>query len=434
MTPVPPPVPNELLTTNMDRKLEKKRLHPVSKIAVVVLAAAVFAVVIYHVVRAGQVSTFAVSRDQVTISTVSEGVFLDFVPVRGSVMPLKTVYLDAIEGGRVEKRLVEEGSLVEAGQPILELSNTSLQLDVISREAEVTEQLNNLRNTRLATEQNRLKLKSDLVEIDYQLVRLGRLAESRRQLFEQGLIARKDYEDVVDELQYYRNRRAVTLESQEQDERLRQSQIRSLEAGIEQLQKNLEIARRNLESLTIRAPVSGRLTALNAEIGESKDRGERLGQIDDIDNFKVTAHVDEFYINRVQPGQMAELTHSGETYQLTVIKVYSQVRDGQFEVDLAFTSRQPENLRRGQTLPLRLSLGDATRALLLPRGGFFQDTGGNWAFVIDESGRYAHKRTLRLGRRNPDYFEVLEGLRSGDRVITSEYGAFAKMDRIALGN
>jgi HlyD family secretion protein len=375
-------------------------------------------------------STYTVERDQVTISTVKSGVFADFIPIRASVTPLTTVYLDAIEGGRVEKRLVEEGSFVEKDQPLLELSNTGLQLDVIAREAEVSEQLNNLRNTQLAIEQNRLSLKSSLVDIDYQIVRLTRLADQRRQLFEKGLIARKDYEDTVDELAYQRNRGAVALESQEQDDRMRKAQLSSLQAGVEQLQRNLLIARKNLEYLTIRAPISGKLTALKAEMGESKERGERLGQIDNLDRFKLTAHVDEYYLSRTQTGQTAVLSLDAKDYLLTVTKVYSEVREGQFEVELAFARESPPRLRRGQTFEVRVALGDSSQALLLPRGGFMQDTGGHWAFVLDKSGDFAERRALRLGRRNPEHFEVIGGLAAGDRVITSAYGAFAKMDRI----
>jgi HlyD family secretion protein len=378
------------------------------------------------------VRSFAIAAELVTVETAETGTFLDFVPIRGSVTPLNTVYLDAIEGGRVEGVFVEEGAVVEAGDPIVELSNTTLQLDVISREAQVSEQLNNLRNTRLAMEQNRLSLKSTLVEMDYQITRLTRLAERRADLFERGLIARQDYEDVADELEYYENRREVTIESQEVDERMRVAQIESLESAVAQLERNLEIARANLENLVIKAPIEGQLTSLDAEIGESKARGQRLGQIDDVDDFKVTALVDEFYVTRTRAGQSAEFDLSRETYPLEVTKVYPEIRDGQFEIDLEFAGPPPANLRRGQTLQIRVALGDSSEALLLPRGGFFQDTGGNWAFVLDASGEAAVKRNLRLGRRNPEYFEVLEGLEPGDRVITSAYTSYMDMDRVEL--
>lgn len=415
----------------MDRKLEPPRLSPL-KLAAGAAALAAGGAALYYFAQTSGVRSFAVERERVTIASAQAGRFLDFIPIRGNVTPLTTVYLDAIEGGRVETVHREEGGLVEQGEPIVELGNTALQLDVISREAQVSEQINNLRNTRLAMEQNRLALRSELVEIDYQITRLTRLAERRRALVDDGLVSLEEYEATVDELEYYRNRREVTVESQQSDARMRLAQIDSLEASIDQLERNLTIARRNLENLTITAPIAGRLTALDAEVGQSKARGERLGRIDAVDDFKVTAQVDEFYLTRTRSGQRAEFTLGGEPYTLTVDKVYPQVQEGQFQVDLAFDGPAPANLRRGQTLQIRLELGDPGRALLLARGGFYQDTGGNWAFVLDESGDYAERRPIRLGRRNPEHFEVLEGLEAGDRVITSEYGAFTDMDRVVL--
>jgi HlyD family secretion protein len=417
----------------MDRKIER-RPRRLLWAAVTVVSLTLVTSLTIAFVRASGVRTFAVERERVTISNVSSGTFHDFIPIRGNVAPLDVVYLDAIEGGRVEKILAEEGAFLEKGQPVLELSNTALQLDVISREAEVTEQLNNLRNTRLAIEQNKLTLKSTLVEMDYQIARLGRLAQRRGELAERGLIARQDYEDTADELAYYRNRREVTLQAQEQDDRMRLAQIASLETGVEQLQKNLAIARGNLDSLVIKAPIAGQLTSLDVEVGEAKKPAERLGQIDDVDDYKITAAIDEFYVTRVQRGQTAEATIDGTAYALTIAKQYPQIENGQFQVDLEFSGAAPTNIRRGQTLQMRLALGDSATALLLPRGPFFDDTGGNWVFALDSSGSYAEKRAVRLGRKNPDSVEVLEGLAEGERAITSEYASFTAMDRIAFKN
>jgi HlyD family secretion protein len=414
----------------MDRKIEKSRRPLLIKLGLFVVLGSGLAVAGYRVLQDSAVATFRVDRERVTIAAVTKGTFEDFIPVRGSVTPLKSVFLDAIEGGRVEKIFVENGALVHAGQEILELSNTALQLDVISREAQVSEQLNNLRNTRLAMEQNRLSLKSQLVDIDYQIVRLERLVERRKELAEQKMIPQADYIDTLDELQYQRKRREVTIESQQQDETMRLAQIESLESGVEQLQRNLEIARSNLDNLVITAPISGQLSSFDAELGQSKARGETLGQIDDVDDFKLSVLIDEFYVTRTREGQYAEFTLSGKPYELRISRVYPQVVNGQFEVDMEFVADVPADIRRGQTLQIRVQLGDAETALLLPRGGFFQDTGGNWAFVLDASGDFAVKRDLRLGRRNPEYFEVLEGLEEGERVITSEYAAYAQMERI----
>lgn len=415
---------------SMDRKIEKDRRPLLIKAALGVVLAGGLGWLGMGALQDSAIATFRVDRDKVTISEVSTGTFEDFIPVRGSVTPLTSVFLDAVEGGRVEKIHVRNGALVKAGDPLIELSNTNLQLDVISREAQVSEQLNNLRNTRLAMEQNRLSLKSQLVDIDYNLIRLERLAERQRQLAERGLLSQADYQATTDELEYQRRRREVTIESQQQDELMRQSQIASLEDTVEQLQTNLEFARRNLDSLIVTAPITGQLSSFDAELGQSKQPGQTLGQIDDVDDFKLKVLIDEFYVTRTQEGQYGEFTLSGRTWPLRIARVYPQVVNGQFEVDMEFTAGTPPDIRRGQTLQTRVQLGDASEALLLARGGFFQDTGGNWAFVLDDTGQYAYKREITLGRRNPEYFEVLDGLEAGERVLTSEYAAYATMDRI----
>jgi HlyD family secretion protein len=414
----------------MDRRIEKSRKPLLIKLGI----AAVLGVGLLWFARGAltdaAIPTFRVDRERVSIAAVSSGNFEDFIPVRGTVTPATSVFLDAVEGGRVEKLFVKNGAQVHAGQPLVELSNTTLQLDVISREAQVSEQLNNLRNTRLAMEQNRLALKRELVEIDYQIQRLETLDARQEQLYSRGLLSQATFDDAKDELRYYRQRREVTIESQQQDESMRMAQIESLESGVAQLQKNLEIARRNLDSLVITAPIAGQLSSFSAELGQSKQRGETLGQIDDVDDFKLSVQVDEFYVTRTREGLQGEFTLAGKNYPLRVSRVYPQVVSGQFEVDMAFSGTVPPDIRRGQTLQIRMQLGDANAALLLPRGGFFQDTGGNWAFVLDAEGRYAYRRDISLGRRNPEYFEVLSGLEAGEEVIVSEYAAFAEMQRI----
>jgi HlyD family secretion protein len=308
-----------------------------------------------------------------------------------------------------------------------------LQLDVIAREAEVSEQLNNLRNTQLAIEQNRLKLKSDLIEIDYEIKRLTRLVARYEELQGNQFISKIEYEDSRDELQYYKSRREVTRESQEQDEKIRFAQIEQLDNSVEHLEKNLILARANLDNLLIRAPRSGQLTSMDAEIGESKGRGERLGQIDDVDRFKATALVNEFYLNRVRNGQQALLEIDGRDYRLEVSKIYPEVQASQFEVDFRFIGGAPPNIRRGQTLQLRLVLGDTTdRATLLSNGPFFNDTGGAWVFVLDPDGKVATRRTVQLGRRNPSTIEVEAGLVPGDEVIISSYANFIEVDRLFI--
>ena len=414
----------------MDRRIERKSKRPLYVGAGVAFAAALL---VAFWLSDGTSTSFTLDGQRIRTAEVTTGMYEDYIPLRASVEPERTVYLDAIEGGRVEAILVEEGAFVEEGQPLIDLSNTSLQLDVIAREAEVSEQLNNLRNTQLAIEQNRLKLKSDLIEIDYQITRLDRLVTRYEELEGNQFISRTEYEDSRDELEYWRNKRVVTRESQAQDEKIRMAQIEQLESSVAQLEKNLILARANLDNLLIRAPRNGQLTSLDAEIGESKARGERLGQIDDIDRFKATALVNEFYLNRVRLGQPALLEIGGREYRLEVSKVYPEVEASQFEVDLRFIGEAPDDIRRGQTLQLRLVLGDtAEQATLLANGPFFNDTGGAWVFVLDADGKVATRREVTLGRRNPNLIEVEGGLLPGDEVIISSYANFIEVDRLYI--
>lgn len=378
-------------------------------------------------------TSFTLDGQRIRTAEVSNGMYEDYIPLRASVEPEKTVYLDAIEGGRVEAILVEEGAFVEQGQPLIDLSNTSLQLDVIAREAEVSEQLNNLRNTQLAIEQNKLKLKGDLIEIDYQIIRLTRLVNRYEELEGNQFISKTDYENSNDELEYWKKRRVVTEESQAQDEVVRLAQIEQLNNSVQQLEKNLTLARGNLDNLLIRAPRAGQLTSMNAEIGESKARGERLGQIDDVDRFKATALVNEFYLSRVRIGQQAQLEINGRDYRLEISKIYPEVQAAQFEVDLRFIGEAPTDIRRGQTLQLRLVLGDSNeRAVLLANGPFFNDTGGAWVFVLSPDGKTATRRSVQLGRRNPNMIEVDSGLIPGDEVIISSYANFIEVERLFI--
>jgi HlyD family secretion protein len=416
----------------MDRPIERRQGW---RRWAVVLIGLVFLAGVAWIATRDHSTSFTLDGQRIRTATVSTGVFEDYIPLRASVEPERSVFLDAIEGGRVEKLMVEEGAMVTEGQPLLELSNTSLQLDVIAREAEVSEQLNNLRNTELAIEQNRLSLKRDLVEIDYQVRRLTRLVDRFRALDGNEYISRNEYEDAKDELLYWQARREVTLESQAQDERIRLAQMQQLRASVNQLEQNLTLARSNLDNLLVRAPRSGQLTSFTAEIGESKARGERLGQIDDVDRFKTSALVNEFYLDRVRVGQRARLALNGEDFELEVSKVYPEVNAAQFRIDLRFVENTPDNIRRGQTLAMRLALSDSLEEVtLLPNGAFFADTGGAWVFVLNREGTLASRRTVEVGRRNPSQIEVLSGLIPGDRVVISSYSNFITVDQLRIDN
>jgi len=412
----------------MDRKIEKKRTGPFLKIAIAVF----FLSGGYWLAASTDFSgnSLKLDKEKLRISEVKFEVLEDYIPIRGRIEPSRTVYLDAVEGGRVEEIFIEEGVKVEKGDVILRLSNTNLQLDVISREAQVSEQLNNLRNTRLAIEKEALSLKSELVEIDYQLTKLKRRVAQRKALFEKKLISEDDYLATEDELKYFVKRRELVIERQDTDKKVREVQLSQLESSVEQLQQNLVVARKNLDSLTVKAPVAGRLTALDVELGESKSRGQRFGQVDNLDNFKVSALVDEFYVSRISRGLQALAKVGGEEFKLEISKVYSQVTSGQFEVEMKFVNALPKKIRRGQTLSIKLQLDEGERVLVVDKGGFVQETGGNWVFVLSENGEVAQKKMISPGKSNPDFLEVKEGLSLGDKVVVSSYTGYEKRDKL----
>jgi len=414
----------------MDRRIEKKT--PIGRKLMYVgagMLALLFAWWLISTLLGGR--SLSINSERIAVSDVTVGTFEDFVPLRGRLVPRSTVYLDAVEGGRVDRVLVEDGTVVAAGDPIVVLSNTNLQLEVLGREAAVTEQLNFMRTLELQLEQNRLSHKRNLVEIDYQIIRLTRSIERQQELAAKDLVSQSTIDELQDELTYYGNRRDVTLESQATDARLQEQQLRQLRTAGSQLETSLALARKNLDDLNVRAPVAGKLSGFNVEVGESIERGGRLGQIDDPDTYKLNVRIDEFYLGRVDIAQTATATHNGRDYELRIAKIYPQVNEGQFEVDMMF-GEEPVGLRRGQTLQLRLTLGDNSDALLIPNGSFYQETGGNWVFVVSPNGAEAVKRTVRLGRRNTDFIEVLDGLEPGEQVITSPYTSFAGMDRLVL--
>ncbi len=415
----------------MDRKIEKKKWPP-KRIAGLAAVGLFVILVLYVFLFRLSKSTLNVKTERITISTVTRGPFQEFIPIMGNVLPINTFYLNAVEGGRVEEIYLEAGTLVKEGDEILKLANTNLLLDIMWREAELFQQSNNLRNTRLSMEQYRLRLNQDLAEINNQLRQQKRTYERYKELVKDNLISKHEYELAKDQYEYLIKKKELTIESQRNDLEFRLGQIDALEASLKRMQDNLEIVKQKQDNLTIRAPVSGHLTALNAEIGQSKSPGQPLGQIDVLEGFRVRAAIDEHYIARIETGRTGEFDFAGKSYGLVIKKIYPEVIDGRFEVDMEFVDGGPEEITRGQTLHIRLELGDISEAILLPRGGFYQTTGGNWAYVVDESENVATKRKIRLGRQNPQVFEVLEGLGPGDRVITSSYESFGNMDRLVL--
>ena len=414
---------------SMDRVIEAPSRRRRWAIAIaVILTLAVAAVWTTH--QAGR--SLTVSGSRIVLSPVESGVFEDTIPVRARVAPLTTVFLDAVQGGRVEEILVEDGSSVVAGQPLVRLSNSDLQLSVMSTESRVMEQLNSMRDQELRLEQNRLGHKRTLVDVDYEIRRLTREIKRQDQLLAQGLTAKGDYDDLVDQLAYNRALREVTVESQATDERLMAAQLDFFRENTGVMEQNLRFARDSLKELEIKAPVDGKLSGFDMEIGQNVSRGNRIGQVDHADSFKLVADIDEFYLNRTDIGQVVSFTRNGRERALRVSKIYPNVEAGQFEIDMQFVGDAPTDLRRGQTIQAKLTLGDATEALLIPNGSFYQDTGGKWIFVASPDGSTAVKREVKLGRRNTDYIEVLDGLEAGEIVITSPYSGFRDMDLLVL--
>jgi HlyD family secretion protein len=411
----------------MDRKIPPQS-NLLKRVGLLLTGLSAIALLVYGLFSAPSGKALSVTTDRIAISTVKSGIFEDFIPIRGRVTPAKTVYLDAVEGGTVERILVEDGASLKAGELIVELSNASLQLSVLGNEARVAEQLNNMRSIELSLEQNRLEHKRNLVDIRYQIKLLGRQVSQEQSLVKTGAVSQSAFDDTYDTLDWYKSRLALTLESQQSDARMQTDQLVFLKDTTKRLEGSLAISRQNLDNMNVRAPVDGTLSGFNVEVGQSIGRGERLGQIDTPNDFKVTAFIDEFYLGRVDIGQQATY----DNYAMFVSKVYPQVQNGQFEVDFKFTQTQPAGIRRGQTIPTKLTLGDASEALLIPNGAFYQDTGGNWIFVVTEDGNQALRRTVRLGRRNSRFIEVIEGLDVGEKVVTSPYTSYQDMALLKL--
>ena len=416
----------------MDRVVERKRID--RRILIAGGAGAVLLLVLLFWLFAPSANTQSVERDRLSIATAQNGIFDDFLPLRARVTPLVTVYLDAVEGGRVEKKLVDDGAQVVQGQLLAVLSNAELQLSTLEKQAEVEQQMNNMRSQELALSQSRHSNLRDLNQAETDLAKAKRQYDLQKPLAEKGFVARKTFNDTSDDLEYQTKRLEILRGSISETEALQHSQLRQLRAAAASLNGSMGIARNSLGQLNIRAPVTGQLSGFEIQLGQSLQQGERIGQIDSSGADKLQADVDEFYLGRVVVGQLASAEIGGKTYRLKVAKVYPQVRNGQFQIDLVFAGAEPEQVQRGQTVQAKLTIGDSGRALLIPNGVFFNDTGGNWVFVVDGGGTSATKRQVQLGRRNSEFIEVLGGLKPGDRVITSSYSGLIDKDRLTFSS
>lgn len=403
------------------------------RLAAWALAAGLAAIAVLWLLRTGPamlVSQHTLPREQASIARAETGRFDDFIPLRGQATPSSSVLLDAVEGGRVERKWVEDGALVSAGQPLVQLANSSLQLELIRSEAEVASQLNVLSSLEIQIGRNRAEDSRLLAEIDFQLERTSRREQRESSLAQVGFVAQAALRDVAEERRYLEKRRNITQESQRTDAALQVAQAEQLRRLTRQLQGNLALARANLDALTVRAPMAGRLTGFELTVGQSLARGQRVGQIDSADAGRVLAFVDEFHLSRVAVGQRAEVDIDGRAHAMKLARINPQVRNGQFEVELVFDGPVPGTLRRGQTVQPRLALGASNPALLLPVGAWLTDGGGAFAFVVD--GDRAERRAITLGRRNVRHVEVLAGLKAGEQVVVSSYAGFADKQQLNL--
>jgi HlyD family secretion protein len=416
---------------NMDKPIPKKKGLQ-KKHLVYIIAGAAFLLLIYLAFFSEKTSTYRVEKDKLIIETVIEDQFNDYITVPGTVEPISTVFLDAQEGGRVEEILIEEGSMVRKGDIILKLSNHDLYLNILDSEAQLAEKENFLRNTLVAMEQDRLQIKRELLNLKYDVERKERNYRQNLELMKDSLISVEEFIRSKEDLDMARQSRELFIERQKQDSLFRSVQVDNLENNLENMRRNLSLVRQRVENLNVRATVDGQLGLLVPEIGQSIQRGSNMGQINVLTSFKVTAQIDEHYIDRVRTQLTAKLDRQGSEFDLVVRRVYPEVRNGTFEIDMTFENNVPDNIRTGQTYYISLQLGQPKRSLLVPIGGFFQETGGQWIFVLDETESFATKRDISIGRKNPKYYEVLEGLQPGEKVIISGYDTFGKNEKLVF--
>ena len=414
----------------MDKIIEKKTGWRVAftKKALPWWLGALLAVFVIYLIARPNNKTLRVDKDTVTISTSVKGEFNDYIRISGRVQPMTTIQLSPQEGGIVEKILIEEGSPVKAGDAILILNNDNLDLQILNSEAELAEKENILRNTQIQMEQQKLDVRQNVLEYGTNVERLRRAYEQQKALYEDKLIAKEEYLKAEEDYQLALQKYNLMTERSRQDSLYRGTQIDRMEESLENMQLNMSMIRRRKSNLIVKAPIDGELGLLDVVLGQSIAAGTKIGQINSVGLYKVEAQIDEHYIDRVVAGLEATFERQGETYSTVIRKVYPEVRDGKFKADFKFDGEQPDNIRSGQTYYLNLQLGQPEEAVIIPRGTFYQKTGGKWIYVVNKDGNKAVKREIRIGRQNPQYYEVLEGLEPGERVITSGYDTYGDSD------
>ncbi|QEC65988.1 HlyD family efflux transporter periplasmic adaptor subunit [Panacibacter ginsenosidivorans] len=415
----------------MDRVIEKKTWTKKRILTIVGIAALAGLIIASYYYTSGG-SKLNVDTERITISEVKKGVFQETIPVNGIVLPETTIYLDAVEGGRVEEKYVEDGAVMKKGQPILKLSNTDLQLNLVNQETSVYNLLTQMQISRNAAQQNTVNKLNQMTDAESQLKEAERVYLLDKHLYDQKAIGSQEYKKAENDYNYYLQKKKLTEQILKQDSVSNQQQLTQAQQSYEGSQNALAVMREKVGDLIVRAPVDGQLTSLDAEVGQNKNKGERLGQLDVVGGYKVRVDVDEHYISRIYAGLKGHFDFAGKTYELIIKKVYTQVVNGRFQVDMIFTGKVPDGIRRGQTLQILLALSDERQSLLLAKGGFYQQTGGNWIFKVSKDGSTAYKVDIQLGNQNPDYYEVLSGLEPGDKVVTSSYENYGTMQELVL--
>ncbi|MES2266002.1 MAG: efflux RND transporter periplasmic adaptor subunit [Bacteroidota bacterium] len=415
----------------MDRVIQKqkwstKRLMTIAGITgvVVLVAGSIF-------FTSGK-SKLNVDTERITVSEIKKGAFQEFIPVNGVVLPLTTIYLDAVEGGRVEEKYVEDGASLKKGDPIIRLSNTDLELNLANQETAVYAAQTQMQISHNNAQQNTIAKLNQMADVDNAYKEAERVYTLDKKLLDQKAIGLQEFKAAENAYNYQLRRKRLTTQILKQDTTLIRQEDQQAREQYAHMASTLQLMRKKVADLTVRSPIDGQLTSMDAEVGQNKNKGEHLGQIDAQGGFKVQVDVEEHYLSRIYNGLMGDFSFAGKTYKLTIKKVFTQVTSGRFKVDMQFVGEVPKGIRKGQTLQIRLALSDETTATLVPKGGFYQQTGGNWIFKVSEDGKTAYKTDIQIGRQNPDYYEVLQGLKPGDKVITSSYENYGDIQELVL--
>lgn len=377
-------------------------------------------------------STLRVEKDKITVEEVSNGTFNDYIRIMGNVEPITFIQLSAMEGGRVTEKVVEEGSMVKQGDIIVRLENPNLAMEILNSEAQLAEKENFLRNTLLSMEKEKLTLRQDRLQSELNVTRNKRKYEQNKSLYEEDLISRDEYLTAKEDYETARDNNKMLVERQKQDSLYRSIEVKNMEESLDNMRQNFKLVRDRYENLNVKAPITGQLGTLSLEIGQTVGSGAEIGKVNVLDNYKVVAQIDEHYIDRVRKDLEASLDRQGTNFEMKVMKVYPDVKGGQFKTDLCFAGNMPENIRTGQTYHINLQLGQSDESILVPRGAFYQSTGGQWIFVVSPDGKEAYRRNIKIGKQNPQYYQVIEGLEPGEKVITSGYEMYGDNERLIL--